>query len=161
MSKASETVKKIASELLEKMEIATSDLTVEEDEDGTIRVVIASEEDSGVLIGYHGENLNSLQKIISLIYQRQLGEWKQILVDAQGYREERRAKIEELAENAAKRVRFLQDATTLPPMNAFERRIVHLKVAEIPGVWTESIGEGRDRRVVIKPGEKQEEPETN
>lgn len=152
-SNTAETIQKIASELLEKMSVAPDSLVVEEDEEGNFKVVIDSEADSGVLIGYHGENLNSLQRMLSLISYKSLGEWKRIIVDVSGYRDERQARLEELAENAAKRVRFLQDPVTLPPMSAFERRVIHLKVSEIPGVSTESTGEGRERRVVIRPGE--------
>lgn len=157
MSETSETIKKNTSELLEKMSIVVSSLSVEEDKEGNFNVMLDAEEDSGVLIGYHGENLNSLQRILSLICYKSSGEWQRVIVDVSGYRDERRTRLEELAENAAKRVRFLQDPVTLPPMNAFERRIVHMKVAEIPSVWTESAGEGWERRVVIRPGEKAEE----
>lgn len=154
MPETAETIKKLTSELLEKIGIKPDHLEVQDDTEGNFNVSIDSGEDSGVLIGYHGESLNSLQRILSLICYKSLGEWKRIIVDISGYRGERQERLEELAENAAKRVRFLQDPVTLPPMNAFERRVIHMKVAEIPGVWTESTGEERGRRVVIRPGEK-------
>lgn len=151
-----ELIQKTASELLEKLGIQTEKVEAVVDAEGSYQVAIESVSDSGVLIGYHGENLNSLQKILSLICYKQSGEWVPLVVDVQGYRDERRSRLEELAENAAKRARFLQDPVTLPPMSAYERRLVHTKVAEIDGVWTESTGEGRDRRVVIRPGTRPE-----
>jgi len=156
MSETAETIKNTASELLGKMGVEPDEVKIEEDDEGNFKVVIDAEEDSGVLIGYHGGNLNSLQRILSLICYKDFGEWRRVIVDVSGYRDERRARLEELAENAAKRVRFLQDPVTLPPMSSFERRIVHMKVSETPGVWTESTGEGRERMVVIRPGEKEQ-----
>ena len=69
-----------------------------------------------------------------------------------------------MAVGAAKRARFLQESVPLPPMNSYERRLVHTAVSEISGVRTESVGEGRERRVVIYPedlkGVAVEEPST-
>lgn len=153
-----EILEKFAAELLEGMGVVC-DLEVEAVEEGgeeTFRVLVSSEEDSSVLIGYHGENLGALQRILSLFCYQSLGKWLKILVDVGGYREEQRGRLESLAESVAERVRFLQDPVTLPPMNSYERRLVHSAVAEIQGVWTESIGEGRGRRVVVRPGERDE-----
>ena len=145
-------IEQLARELLGRMGIAVDTLGVEE-EGESFKVEISSKEDSGILIGYLGENLDSFQRILSFLCYKTMGEWRKILVDVEGYREVRRERLESLAVSAARRAKFFQDPVTLPPMSSFERRIVHLKVAEIPGVWTESVGEGRERRVVIYPGD--------
>ena len=126
------------------------------EEEDSFRVNISCEDDSGMLIGYHGQSLDAFQKLLSLFCYKSTGEWQHILVDVEGYRAEREDTLKELAENAANRARFLGESVALSPMNSYERRIVHTAVGELEGVRTESTGEGRDRRVVIYPEELQE-----
>ena len=164
MSKNIEIIEQMANELLERMGVAIDDLAVTESEE-SFRVEVGSKADRGVLIGYRGENLNSFQQVLALLCYRVLGGWQRILVDVEGYREAQRERLESLAVSAAKRVRFLQDPVTLSPMNSYERRLVHTAVSEVPGVVTESVGEGRNRRVVIHPsdpgGENTEDDKSN
>ena len=152
MSENIKIVEQIAGELLEHMGIAVDDLTVAECE-GAFQVDIDAKADSGVLIGYRGDSLNALQQILALICYRRSGEWSRILVDVEGYRETQRERLVDLAVGAAKRARFLQESVSLSPMNSYERRLVHTAVSERPEVRTESAGEGRERRVVIYPGD--------
>jgi len=153
MVEVNETIQKIAEELLEQVGVEGAKAEVS-DVDDSFRVRLESTGDEGILIGFHGENLNALQQILTLLVYRATGELQALLVDVGDYRQERRDRLEELAGNVAKRVRFLQDPVTLPPMNPYERRLVHLTIQEIPGVFSESTGDGRERRVVIKAGEK-------
>lgn len=145
-----ETIEKFTHELLDLLGISYQDVEVVE-EDDAFRVNISCEEDSGILIGYHGQSLDAFQKLLSLFCYKSTGEWQHVLVDVEGYREEREESLQELAENAANRARFLGEPVALSPMNSYERRIVHTAVGELEGVRTESTGEGRDRRVVIYP----------
>lgn len=78
--------------------------------------------------------------------------------DSNGYREKRRQTLEHLAERLAKTVIRNQRATTLEPMNPYERRIIHAKVAEIDGVSSKSVGEDPYRKVVILPLDENGEP---
>jgi spoIIIJ-associated protein len=103
------------------------------------------------IIGYHGEGLSGLQLFLNLAAHKKLGEWRRILVDIGGYRREREQKLYELAQRTADRVRFLQTPVTLNPMPAFERRLVHLALTGDDTIETESVGEGWERRVVVKP----------
>ncbi|MFW6110153.1 MAG: protein jag [Patescibacteria group bacterium] len=151
-----DTIKNLGSELLDKIGIDYNALDVEKEGD-TFRINIQTEKDGGILIGYHGENLNSFQRILSMMLFNEEEEWIPILVDVDGYRDETRQRLEEMAENVAQRVRFLRDTVSLSPMNSYERRIVHMKVAELSGVHTKSVGEGRNRRVTIRPGEGSED----
>lgn len=72
------------------------------------------------------------------------------MVDLNFYRKERERLIIELARAAAKKAAMKKESVELPPMNSYERRIVHMELADKPDLQTESIGESRDRRVVIK-----------
>ena len=147
-----DTIEKFTTELLDLLGIDYQDVEVVE-EDDSFCVNISCEEDSGMLIGYHGQSLDAFQKLLSLFCYKSTGEWQHILVDVEGYRAERENSLRELAENAANRARFLNEPVALSPMNSYERRLVHTAVGELEDVRTESTGEGRDRRVVIYPKE--------
>lgn len=121
-------------------------------EEGSYNVLLKSINDPAIFIGYHGDTLNSLQTIISLLLYKKFGETVPLVLDIDGYRKERIEKLKSLAVRFCDKARFLTTPQTLPPMNAFERRIVHMAVSEIPDMKSESVGEGRDRRVVISPG---------
>lgn len=107
--------------------------------------------DLGILIGAHGRTLNALQDIVNLAANRGEAEWRKILVDVEGYREQRRRKLEEYAQRMAQRVAAEKTRLALEPMNSFERRIVHLALADNEEVETASEGEEPFRRVVISP----------
>ena len=140
-----ETVK----ELLGKLGLV-AEVAVAEGEEESFQVDINGE-DLGALIGYHGETLSSLQLFLNRLVHRKIGEWRRVLVDIGGYRKEREQKLFDLAQRTADKVRFLQAPVTLTPMPAFERRLVHMALGEEEGIETESMGEGWERRVVVKP----------
>lgn len=114
-------------------------------------IVNVISEDSALLIGLEGETLDSLQHIIRVIVESKLGEYVRITVDAGGFRQRNMDRLEILASRVAKKVKEAGKAEALRPMNAADRRIIHMKVKQMEGVVSESIGEGRDRVVVIKP----------
>jgi spoIIIJ-associated protein len=105
--------------------------------------------DLGALIGRGGENLIALQQIVSAITSRRVGRVVHVAVDVEGYRHRREEQLREVAIRVAGRVRASGQAMTLEPMLAYERRIVHLSVGELPGIRTESVGVEPNRRVVI------------
>lgn len=105
--------------------------------------------DLAVLIGRHGRTLDALQMIVSSFMSNQLHFHFPVVVDVEGYKSRRKEKIESLARNAASRARRQQGSVKLPPMNAYERRIVHLALLDSLEVTTHSEGEDPDRRVVV------------
>lgn len=107
--------------------------------------------DTNLIIGYHGETLNSLQHLLNVMLFKEVGEGVGVLVDIAGYRLERERKLTELAENASEKAKALGKSVALYPMNSYERKIVHDKVGEIEGVTSASEGEGYNRRVIIIP----------
>ena len=108
-------------------------------------------EDAGLLIGRRGETLQALQFIVSMIVSRQLGRKCYINIDVEGYRARRIDRLRSLARRIASNVDESGQSIPLEPMSSYERRIVHIALADHPRVVTESDGEGAGRRVVIHP----------
>ena len=115
-------------------------------------VLDISGDDLGILIGRRGETLASLQYLVNLIIGRKLKAKSSFGVDVAGYRRRREESLKSLALHMAERVRSTHQVMTLEPMPPNERRIVHLTLAQDASVITESIGEGENRKVVIRPG---------
>lgn len=120
-------------------------------EDGeVIELHVPSSHMNGFLIGNRGETLRSMQFLVSSALKNQGLEPSRINVDIADYKKARTDRLAQQAEEWIKSVQETGQAKELPPMNSAERRTVH-KVANEAGLITESIGEGRDRRVVLKP----------
>ena len=114
-------------------------------------VLDISGDDLGILIGRRGDTLASLQYLVNLIVGRKLKAKAGFGVDVAGYRRRREQSLKSLALHMAERVRSTRQIMTLEPMPPNERRIVHLALAQDDSVITESIGEGENRKVVIRP----------
>lgn len=110
---------------------------------------VTSEIKSGTIIGRRGETLDSIQYLASIIANRGSDEYSRLMLDSSGYRVKRRKTLEQLAEKIAKNVLRSGRSTTLEPMNPYERRIIHSKIAEIDGVVSHSVGEDPYRKVVV------------
>jgi spoIIIJ-associated protein len=108
-------------------------------------------DDLGILIGRRGQTLSSLQYILRLIVGHKTNTWIPIVIDAEAYKQRRYEAIQALAHRMAENVKTKGAPFTLEPMPAYERRIVHMALANHSAVYTESIGEGESRKVVIKP----------
>lgn len=107
--------------------------------------------DLAVLIGRHGRTLESLQTIITTLLSSKLKFYYPIVVDIESYRSRAKKKIEQMARNAASRAKSHGSSVKLAPMNAYDRRLVHLSLREDPEISTHSEGEDPDRYVVITP----------
>ena len=121
------------------------------DKENTYLKVNIISDDANLLIGYHGDTLNSLQHIVNVILFNKFGEHGGVLLDVEGYRKEREKKLLSIAENAVSKAKFLDKSIALYPMNSYERKIVHEYVSSQEGVTSESEGEGAGRRVIITP----------
>jgi spoIIIJ-associated protein len=142
-------------DILTKLEIQ-SDIDVKEvhtDDFGKRIMIDIESPEASVLIGHHGETLNSLQHLLNVFIYKNLGENTVALVDVSGYRKEREKKLIEIAENASEKAKELNKPVVLYPMNSYERKIIHEKITEIEGVRSESEGEEENRRVVIYPAD--------
>ncbi len=106
--------------------------------------------DLGLLIGRHGQTIDAVQYLVNAIVFRG-GSRKPVVVDAAGYRERRRELLESIAVRSAERVSASGEPVELEPMTSVERRIVHLRLQEYPGVATRSEGDEPYRYVVVEP----------
>jgi spoIIIJ-associated protein len=123
---------------------------VREDDD-TITVTFAGA-DVALLIGRHGQMIDAVQYLMNAISHRTYGaDRKEVVVDAAGYRERRRATLESLAVRTAREVLETGDRVELEPMTAVERKVVHLRLKEFEGVETASEGTEPNRYVVVLP----------
>ncbi|MBQ9080933.1 MAG: protein jag [Clostridia bacterium] len=108
---------------------------------------------SGVLIGHHGETLDSLQYLANLAANKKVNgvkrEHVKITLDAEGYRAKREEALRALARRMADKVLRYKKSVMLEPMNPYERRIIHSEVQGIEGVSTNSIGSENNRKVVM------------
>jgi len=112
-------------------------------------------DEPAVLIGRGGEGLESLQHVLRLLLGKIVSETGNILVvDINGYRDKRISSIEKMARETALKVMSEKVEIELPLMNAFERRAVHTLISNMADVESESSGDHRNRRVVIKPKKK-------
>jgi len=127
---------------------------VEGGQEATASVALNIEgEDLGILIGRRGHTLSCLQYIVRLIVGHQTKTWVPIVIDVEDYKQRRYQTLQTFARNMAEQVKAREAPFTLEPMSAYERRIIHLALANYPDVITESIGQGEARRVVILPKE--------
>ncbi len=106
---------------------------------------------SGLLIGKRGKTLNSLQYLVNRIVQRDVSESVSVVVDTENYRSKRESSLADLAQELSEKVKKSHRPVTTGPMNAQDRRIIHLTLKEDHEVRTKSKGEGNLRRVVIYP----------
>lgn len=119
-------------------------------EDEVIQLNVPSTALNGFLIGQHGDTMRSLQYLVSTALKNQGHEYWRVNVDIAGYKQQRADRLAEKAQAWVDKVKSSGESMELKPMNAADRRVIH-KLADDAGISTESIGEGRERRVVLKP----------
>lgn len=139
---------KVIKELLKQLGIEAT-FTVEAQDD--VLAVFLETQDTGIVIGYHGEVLEALQLILSLIVSKKLGRFLRVTLEVGDYRKNRTGWLENVALSAKEKALREQQEVILPDLKAWERRIVHLLFQDDKDVMSESVGEGRERTLVIKP----------
>lgn len=140
-------VKTFAQELFEKLGFDV-DLTAKEGEENTIAMSVDGD-NLGAIIGHHGDTLNSLQYILSLVATQKAGEFTRVQLDAGDWRKNREEQLERMAKQAIERVEETGDAYEFPPMTPAERRLIHIYISEHSTLITQSTGEGSSRRLVV------------
>jgi len=146
-TQAIENIKKFLDEFIDKINTEKLEYKIKE-EDNIVKVDINGE-NTGFLIGYRGEVLNSIQTIVSNVASKSSKEKVRVLVNIGGYREKREKDLQNLATKIAGTVIKTRKPITLEPMSAYERKIIHTKLQENNRVKTHSIGEEPYRKVVI------------
>lgn len=150
-----ENAKRILTEILKHIDIPT--VVEAEVREGIVYLNIISN-GSGLLIGKRGKTLNSLQFLVSKILQRDVAEGLAVVVDTEEYRSKRESGLVELAQELADKVKKSGRPLTTGPMNAQDRRVIHLALKENHDIRTKSKGEGNLRRVVIYPVKRAKRP---
>ena len=150
-----EAVKGIVDQLLAKMDVAGDvTVTVSDPDSMTGKRFLAVNiegDDVSAPIGPRGEALTSLQYVLRLMSGHQLRKRVNILLDVANYRERRRQALARLATRMAEKVTSKNRPVTLEPMPPFERRVIHMTLRDEGNVYTQSIGNGDQRRVRIYP----------
>lgn len=124
------------------------------EEAGVFQVVIKTEEEVSTVIGRHGETIRAIQKILEVILYKQVGEAVDILVNVNDYREKQKERLEALASEYASKAQADNAPVEIKNLSSYERKLIHEYVtANFPDLTTYSVGEGRDRRLVIKAKE--------
>ena len=125
----------------------TLTVNVEETSEGT-RINLEGE-DGGVLVRRGGEGLQALQHIVATTFRKQLGDDNRIVIDCNGFRKDKDAELRQMARFVADKARSSGIPQEMGPLNPYERRIVHLAIAEDPTVTSESIGDAFMKTVII------------
>lgn len=146
-TEAINSTKKFLEEFIEKL--PSKDLSYEITEEGNVIKVDIKGEDTGYLIGYRGEVLNSIQTVLSNVASKSSKEKARVIVNIGGFREKREKDLQNLAVKIAGTVIKTKKSITLEPMSAYERKIIHTKLQENDKVKTFSVGEEPYRKVVV------------
>jgi len=150
------TIKSETEEILKKM-IDKFEIEVTQEEE-VFHVVIKTEEDAPTVIGRHGETIRALQKILEVILYKKFGEPIDLLLNVNDYREKQVERLEGIAEDLAQRVKAENREVPLRSFSSYERKIVHEDIAKTyPDLTSYSVGEGRDRQLLVSPKKTEEE----
>ena len=106
-------------------------------------------EDAEILARHRGEPIKALQHVVDMAFGREIGEDTRVFVDALGYRKGKDTELRQMARYLADKAKETGADQQLGPLNPYERRLVHMAAAEVPGVYTESVGDAFTKTVTI------------
>jgi len=118
--------------------------------ENTYEVNLATDDETGLLIGFRGENINAIQTVLGIMLKGQTGEWYRLVVNVGDYRQKQEEKLKELANQSADRAVLSKEPQPIYNLNASQRRIVHMHLSERDDITTESEGVEPERYLVIK-----------
>jgi spoIIIJ-associated protein len=137
--------------VLERMGI-TADIDIKDDTDKTVLEIQTS--DTEMVIGRRGVVIDALQHLVNkAVYKERRDEkTKPLVVDAGGFRDKQVTRLREIAQKSGEKALQTNEIVALQPMTPHDRRIVHMAIAEMPGLSSRSEGEGEDRHILVVPG---------
>ncbi len=152
------TIKKSLQEIFRLLNVKIDKIGIEEPEKNLFKINLESE-DSSLLIGHHGENIQAIQHLLKSIIRQDQEEDFKLYLDIDNYRTRQEESVLNLATRKAVLARETNQPQILPPMSPYFRRLIHLHLTkeEFNDLETESIGEGEQRQVVIKIKRSEEE----
>lgn len=118
--------------------------------ENTYTVNFSTEDETGLLIGFRGENINAIQTVLGIMLKGQTGEWYRLVVNVGDYREKQEEKLKELADQSADRAIETKEPQPVYNLNAAQRRVVHMHLSERKDITTESQGVEPERYLVVK-----------
>jgi spoIIIJ-associated protein len=154
-AKLAKSAEEILHNILDKMgiqaniDIQEHSFSVAEDGDSDPVTLNITGNDLGILIGRKGQTLEALQYLVRLISSKKAKFKSPLIIDVENYKKRRYEDLRTLALNVAEQVKAKRSSLKLEPMSPFERRIIHLALADDPEIATESTGEGESRKVVV------------
>jgi spoIIIJ-associated protein len=126
--------------------------TVSYDKENEAFIVnVDAEDETGLLIGKKGETLSSIQTVLGILFKQKTDEWNRVVVNVGDYREKEEDYLKNLAASTAQRARETGEPQNLYNLKPWQRRVIHMALAENKEIATESEGEGEERYLIIKP----------
>ena len=144
-----EKIKETVKEFFEKITFEV-EIEVLPEKEQTLPILLKTEEPQ-ILIGEGGQTLAEIQHLLKSILRRNITELFYIDLDVNGYKKKKKEYLREMAKSIADEVSLTRKEKILPPMPAYERRIIHLELAEREDVVSESMDQGPERKIVVKP----------
>ena len=148
MGEAVEIAKELIAGLLERMGVKAEVEGVLKE--GDLHLEIKGDQE-GILIGRHGRTMDSLQFLINRMLNKRLETSVRVLLDINDYRRRKTENLKKMAIRAGEKVKSKGQPLTIGPFNAHDRRIIHIALREDPSVRTESLGEGKLKKITIIP----------
>jgi len=143
------TIKTETEELLNKM-ISKFEVEVADD-GGVFQVIIKTDEEVSTVIGRHGETIRAIQKILEVILYKKFNERVEILVNVNDFREKQKERLETMAREYADQTKATGTAGYMRSLSSYERKLIHEFITvNYPELTTSSVGEGRERQLVIE-----------
>ena len=151
MKEKTEILKEVVNELFSLMATDVKSSVSFNESDEVFTVEIDAGDATGLLIGKRGETLLSIQNVLSVLFKQKTGEWSKIVVNVGDYRQKEEEYLKGLATTTAQRAIETGAAQNLYNLKAWQRRIVHMALADNKDVETTSEGEGEERFLIISP----------
>lgn len=151
--KPEELIQSTLTDILSKVNVQVESIDVTEvpsETDKSYTVSVKTPE-TGLLIGHHGETINSLQLLLGVMLYKKMGQWIRVILDVGDYRKMREDNIRDMVQRIVTEVETTGQPVTLPFLTPLERRFVHMMLTDNEKVTSESVGEGKERRLTIKP----------
>ncbi len=145
-----ELVKTASEELFELLEI-DGNFDILEDKDQEVINIILDTKDTGIVIGYHGDTMEGLQLVLSMLIAKKLGRFVRISLEVGDYKKNRTEWLKSLAQETREKVILENKEISIPSLKSWERRVIHLMFQDDKEVQSISEGEGRERVLIVKP----------
>lgn len=147
-----ETIKEVIREFFGKTGLLVEAIEIKSPQDSTIPISLKMEEPQ-ILIGEGGQTLSEIQKLLKMVLQKRFATESHFYVDLDinDYKKKKIEYLKEVARTSADEASLTKQEKQLSPMSAYDRRVIHVELANRSDVITESVGEEFGRRVVIKP----------